>query len=613
MKFNVFIFIYIFHLFLILEIIHLASVNKINSIDFSNSKEKNLRQKYFTREIKNENLENYKDKNSKLYLSEKPGNRKAYPIDTIFIEKKIDAYKTNFISNNLTQYFSKNNSEALNKDFAFKSKIQIDDSHKHINTLLFNQTHKINATNNSSFIRNKKSLTKLNYKKKTNVNSALSSTKQEVDPANSDDPNQSEENENLNVNRIRGYRGYCLFKHDDHIINLNKIKSRDSNFFIKANGDVYEFNICKNIRSYDDNKKGLFINKINDVLYAGDNNVEKYLVVNEGKYAKFDKKNDFDQNPFHLGNYLDKTGLSSFNQIYNSLNKKNKDNTNNTDINLNGLNETVNNNNRKKDFINNDNKNYDTNNNPNYDESKYKDMPYSDINRNPKDDSINDYDKNNNKINNDDDKKNLKNDDNNNKLKEDFSNFNNNNSENDVIINNRINDEKNKIKKLSHNLFESEEDPSDLFETKKSNETIFESLIVYLPQGESCQNDPETGESINYTIVYEIICDTKANKAEIINESEFDPNSCFNKIKIKTKYICARYIIKYTPWYERLLMPKNYIALIFIFNGIFLMFFGKLHMRLSMSLSICLLGYTLMGALNWMDGESNAKNIGNYY
>ena len=130
-----------------------------------------------------------------------------------------------------------------------------------------------------------------------------------------------------------------------------------------------------------------------------------------------------------------------------------------------------------------------------------------------------------------------------------------------------------------------------------------------MPQGEICSEDLKEKKTLRFTIMYELTCDEDATKAIIVNGDEFNPSSCFNAIKIKTRYVCPKYMKKFISWYERFFLHKYVIAFITLTNGIFLMFFGRLHLKLSMCFSICLLSYLILGSLNYLDGQINVKNL----
>ena len=68
-----------------------------------------------------------------------------------------------------------------------------------------------------------------------------------------------------------------------------------------------------------------------------------------------------------------------------------------------------------------------------------------------------------------------------------------------------------------------------------------ETIQLELPLGEACGDG-------NRTTIMEIVCDKNSNKP-IFDTSQFNADSCHNKIIIKSKAGCP--VSKYEPWYEK--------------------------------------------------------------
>ncbi len=77
-----------------------------------------------------------------------------------------------------------------------------------------------------------------------------------------------------------GLLGFCLIKYDNYLIDLNLIKRKENNFHIKNTDGVVDFSICNNVESYDETKRGLFLNRVKNIAYAGDGDTEKFFMIN---------------------------------------------------------------------------------------------------------------------------------------------------------------------------------------------------------------------------------------------------------------------------------------------------------------------------------------------
>lgn len=140
----------------------------------------------------------------------------------------------------------------------------------------------IKKNNSTSFkIRNfnsAKEIRNLDEKNKNNEN-LLEHFKDYTYDDSSDDEmgNRLKENNKKQNN----YLGFCLIKYKNYFINLHKIKNNEENFFIKFNENIAEFSICKDLYSYDENISGLFVDKVNNILYAGSKDKEKLFIFNK--------------------------------------------------------------------------------------------------------------------------------------------------------------------------------------------------------------------------------------------------------------------------------------------------------------------------------------------
>lgn len=494
MKFNYILFFYIIYIALQLKWVHIA--NKLGKSSLSINKE-NLNEVKFVfnknnpideiQLIKNNfNLENsdYKNSNNKL---------KHVKID--FIIPQNDSIKENNSESDFLQInkeeiekvhnYTSNQNNSNKKNITNNKRSKYSTHHYHSKNSTTLKTHSNETAENLSYLKNNEASGFKHLMKKVKKDSDFEN------PEESNSANQDEDSVNSDTGKTRtganiGFKGYCLIKYDNYLVNLHLISLKDNNFFIKSFDGVVDFNICHNIKSYDESKKGLVLNRIKNILYAGNSHTEKFFMIN-----------NFEKNQEKAAPLL---------KAHSKTNKNHNLHTNNNNHN---------------------------NQNQNLNQTK-------------------------------------------------------NNPENTKSI---------KSAEKTNNENEDEK-------------PLFKNIQIYLPQGEFCATDA-SGKASRYTIMYELSCDPIAEKAYIANEYEFNSNACFNKIKIKTRYVCPKFMKKFLSWYQRFFISKYVLALLLLANGVFLMFFGRLKLNLSMCCSITLLCYMIMGAENWIDGKAISKDICN--
>jgi hypothetical protein len=489
-------------------------------------------------------------------------NLKNSTVDLI----KIDNEKKDFLN------FSKNFNQSINKRlkynlknrnklniskncklFEYKLKKNIADSEKNISIIIINTNDKIKINE----VKNKEQIKKVEEDKKDIIYHRIKQEQNQDDDLEDSDNNNIIDNLNIlsgfdpnylfkeddndldNIDKKNvGYLGYCLVKYKNHFINLHKIKDIGGDFFLKYKDKIIEFSICRDIYTFDENKYGLFVDRVNNILFAGNKDKEKI-------FSFIDDDNMISNNEKKKENYQENKIIDK-NQDYNKLNRNNV-----TPLLLN------------KNEIKINNYYY---NKTNTDKNLNDDIKFDDINNMPF---------------------NL------NMRKEKLSNNNLKNLKRDAILKRKI--------KIENQL----KDEKLLNENKK----LFNKIQLYLPLGDVCHKDELNNKEYRYSIMYELICDEKAHSPMIENRENFSPVNCFNKILIKTKYVCPSKLKKFIPWYERFNINKQFLSSIFILFGSYLLFFGRINMQYSFFFSIVFLTYLFSCSLNLLNGELNTINI----
>lgn len=75
-------------------------------------------------------------------------------------------------------------------------------------------------------------------------------------------------------------KGNCMIKYGNYIINLYQLKRQKETFFIKYNLNIIDFNICDNVSTYE-KRKGLVVDRLNNIVFAGSVENEKYWYIVE--------------------------------------------------------------------------------------------------------------------------------------------------------------------------------------------------------------------------------------------------------------------------------------------------------------------------------------------
>jgi hypothetical protein len=88
-------------------------------------------------------------------------------------------------------------------------------------------------------------------------------------------------------------------------------------------------------------------------------------------------------------------------------------------------------------------------------------------------------------------------------------------------------------------------------------------VTVFLPPGDKCISNPD----YSFIIAYKFICDPKIEIPEIVNTNQFNPESCFNIVEIKTNLICNRKTENFLFWWKKLGINKNIFGVIFLVIG----------------------------------------------
>lgn len=78
------------------------------------------------------------------------------------------------------------------------------------------------------------------------------------------------------------YWGVCMIKYKGHIINIYPLTEENDNgtFFIKTDSTIFDFDFCKDVYTHSE-RKGLFVNKYENIVYAGSAKEDKYFYIDE--------------------------------------------------------------------------------------------------------------------------------------------------------------------------------------------------------------------------------------------------------------------------------------------------------------------------------------------
>ena len=98
-------------------------------------------------------------------------------------------------------------------------------------------------------------------------------------------------------------------------------------------------------------------------------------------------------------------------------------------------------------------------------------------------------------------------------------------------------------------------------------------VTVFLPPGDKCISNPD----YSFFIAYKFICDPKSEIPEIVNANQFNPESCFNIVEIKTNIICNGKTKSFIFWWKKLGINKYIIGVIFLVIGTFLTFVSDVY------------------------------------
>lgn len=151
---------------------------------------------------------------------------------------------------------------------------------KHYKKIL-NRTLTIKKINNSLSDTNNKNITNNDYPHISNHNSKYIEKFNLIKSKNysriSQDYGDQFENK-------PSYSGVCMIKYKSHIINIYPLSNLIDNqsLFIKVDSTLFDFDFCKDKFTYS-GRRGLFVNRYKDIVYAGNSSVDKYFFIDENK------------------------------------------------------------------------------------------------------------------------------------------------------------------------------------------------------------------------------------------------------------------------------------------------------------------------------------------
>jgi len=126
-----------------------------------------------------------------------------------------------------------------------------------------------------------------------------------------------------------------------------------------------------------------------------------------------------------------------------------------------------------------------------------------------------------------------------------------------------------------------------------SADFIIGNITVFLQPGDKCKQN----QKYDYIIAYKFICDSSVKIPIILNANNFDPESCFNIIEIKTDKICIEHLNNFKVWYEKMGIHKKILAVLFIIIGAYFILYSENYRDKSFLFSIGLSNIFALKAL----------------